>query len=420
MAITEEAFPVSYIKIGPRERLISTAMERLICKYAVYTSYRVSEELLNETLLRSKSKMQTKARTMCNHIEKAGEKLKNALEQHSIDVLERFGFDKETLQPANPVDFTADNQQGSKWPEEEVHRLAEVYNKRKQSADEMIHEEAIQAGYENALYTVYVCADDIGVPKQKEHRKNMDETPDERTKTGRKKRHFVENTVVSVHTQAEKQNSEKVHYFAGIGMKNVLVWVLAYLLSRDYSGHKELVFFTDGASNLRKSFRDVFGFCQYKVFLDWFHLCKKLSELLSMSLRNRKTRNEVLDKLKRILWAGNVDDAIAYIKGISKKSIKSQTQMDAVALYLEKHKEEIPCYALRNQLGLRNASQAVESANFCLVAHRQKVGGMSWSNSGSEALSLLRTIFENDEDVDWFYNNHLSWFHSESVSTQTA
>ena len=78
--------------------------------------------------------------------------------------------------------------------------------------------------------------------------------------------------------------------------------------------------------------------------------------------------------------------------------------------YLEKHRNEIPCYALRSMLGLRNASQAVESANFFLVADRQKVGGMSWSFSGSEALSLIRTLFENNESQEWFHDHTLAMF----------
>lgn len=151
------------------------------------------------------------------------------------------------------------------------------------------------------------------------------------------------------------------------------------------------------------------------MILDWYHLCKKLGELLSMALNGKEARNESLEKLERMLWGGNVEGAIAYLMEIDGKLVKAPDRLNSAIVYLRKHQGEIPCYALRAGLGLRNSSQAVESANFALVANRQKIGGMSWSNDGSEALSLIRTLYENGDAQQWFRSRSFSMFRCDSI-----
>ena len=59
------------------------------------------------------------------------------------------------------------------------------------------------------------------------------------------------------------------------------------------------------------------------VILDWFHLKKKCQELLSMSLKGKENKNEVLEKLLRILWVGDADGAIKYLQNLSSTIIKN-------------------------------------------------------------------------------------------------
>ena len=49
----------------------------------------------------------------------------------------------------------------------------------------------------------------------------------------------------------------------------------------------------------------------------------------------------------------------------------------------------IPCYALRNLLGLKNSSNDAELANRILVTQRGKNAAMSWSKKGSLALAAI-------------------------------
>ncbi len=58
----------------------------------------------------------------------------------------------------------------------------------------------------------------------------------------------------------------------------------------------------------------------------------------------------------------------------------------------------IPCYALRQRLGLRISSNRAEKANDLVVAKRQKHNGMSWSKPGPLGLANVSAIFLNKED----------------------
>ena len=402
--------------MGPVEKLTSIGLETLTSKFMMSGSYRVMTGLLNESLYRTEANA-FHPRTMCEKTERLGGEMRQRMEEQSQEILSAHGMNGECAQ----VD-EAEKQEpaGSNWKysEEEIRKVAAEYNEQKRHDDEKISDVMVQAAYERACCATYACADDIGVHKQKEQRRGMRES--EKGKQGKKSRHYVENTVVSVHTQGAGDTSTQTRFFAGVGMQSVFTWVLAYLLESGSLQGKKLMFFSDGAANIRAALKAVFGFRPYEVILDWYHLCKKLGELLSMSICGTKERNEILDKLKRILWVGNVEGALRYLEGIDQRSIKSQSRLDSIAVYLNKHREEIPCYAIRDKLGLRNSSQAVECANFILVAERQKIGGMSWSSSGSEAQSILRAVYENGDTDKWFHTHSFSVFHNHSDNQMAA
>ena len=115
-----------------------------------------------------------------------------------------------------------------------------------------------------------------------------------------------------------------------------------------------------------------------------------------MSVRGGKEkRNEILQKLLRILWAGNVDNAIAYLNSLPDSAIQTQNKIRDLCAYFEKNRICIPCYALRSMFHLKNSSNRVEKANDLTVAKRQKHHGMSWSNSGSGAIAQIQVHFLN-------------------------
>jgi hypothetical protein len=136
-----------------------------------------------------------------------------------------------------------------------------------------------------------------------------------------------------------------------------------------------------------------------QIILDWHHLDKKCQEQLSHALNNRHARNDVLEELLRLLWYGNLDGAIAYLRQVDHKYAKSADDIEKLIGYFERNRQHIPCYAVRKKLGLRNSSNRGEKANDLVVSFRQKHNGMSWSQQGSFALSTLDTLVRNDTVV---------------------
>lgn len=93
-------------------------------------------------------------------------------------------------------------------------------------------------------------------------------------------------------------------------------------------------------------------------------------------------------------------------------SLRSTNRIAELCGYFAKHRDHIPCYALRHLLGLRNSSNRVEKANDLVVAERQKHNGMSWSVCGSAALAQIKALFINREAFYWLHYHALPTFSS--------
>ena len=237
---------------------------------------------------------------------------------------------------------------------------------------------------------VYVSIDDIGVKRQKDHR-----TGD----SVRSTKH-VENTVAHI------QYGENTYVLSAIGMRNAVKSVLAFLLINDLLQY-ELFFLTDGAKDIKSHIETVFAFHPYTIILDWFHLKKKCMEYLSMSIKGKEKRNEVLEKLLRHLWVGDVEAASEYLRGLDPVIVKNQKWIQELVSYFERKGKSIICYAVRAKLNLRNSSNPVEKANDLLVAQRQKHNGMSWTPHGSGALASVEMIYQNNQSSLWFSKKEL-------------
>ena len=131
-------------------------------------------------------------------------------------------------------------------------------------------------------------------------------------------------------------------------------------------------------------------------------LKKKCQELLSMALKGKDARNRTLEKLLRILWAGDVKGAVSYLEGLPSPIIKNPKWLEEQINYLKRKEYSIACYAVRAGLGLSNSSNPVEKANDILVAQRQKHNGMSWSEDGSSALAAIEMVYQNGYEDTWF------------------
>ena len=382
----------------PKERIYSLCHMELALLTGASLSYRKGLKLLNR-LLRRGEENGVKFRTYLDLCQRMGKKAEESAAREAETRLRKHGFDPESGKPRSSEELPPGLREGAKAEEkgETIAKAIEKINAGRASEDERI--KASQTEMEKPEETVYISADDVGVRHQKERR----------TAEHQKDGAFVWSTNALV------QSREGERIFTCVGMKKAFLFVLAYLLDKGMLRKRSLVFFIDGASNLLSNIAEMFAFHPYRVILDWYHLKKRCQEYLSMSFKSKEEKKRALQKLLRILWAGNVTEAILYLQNLNPGLLRANHRVCDLTGYLEKHREHIPCYALRAELGLRNSSNDVEKENDLVVAQRQKHNGMSWSTTGSGALAQITALSINGELDDWLRENYLP-----AISTRSA
>ena len=250
--------------------------------------------------------------------------------------------------------------------------------------------------YECPTETVNVSIDDVNAIKQKETREKGNHNKE-------RQRQYVHNTVVHI------EKGGLSYTLNGHGIKNVLCYLIAFIFHNDLTGNR-YQFFTDGHRFLNDKILKLFTW--YKnlgIILDWFHLVKKCKEQLSMAMKGRNVRNQVLRDLMPLLWHGLTNKAISYLEEIDDKNVRNTEILYKLIEYLQRNTPYIPCYAIRKKLGLRNSSCIGEKMNDLLVSSRQKRNGMSWSKNGSVALATITSLKRNREDKKWFEEKKLNY-----------
>jgi hypothetical protein len=163
-----------------------------------------------------------------------------------------------------------------------------------------------------------------------------------------------------------------------------------------------LVAITDGAKAIRLRLLEIFG-VSIVVILDWYHLSKKLRELMSMIAQNKEEKSIHLRELLRQLWQGRVEEALEYLN--TQVQPRNREKLAELVGYLEKHRTEIIDYERRKQAGKTIGSGRVEKGVDQVIAHRQKKKGTSWRPKGSKALAILKILELNGRwQQAWFSN----------------
>ncbi len=205
------------------------------------------------------------------------------------------------------------------------------------------------------------------------------------------------------------QQGKLTYVLNALGIANALRLLIAFLITNEKLNQR-LQFFVDGQRSLQNTI--FLCFAWYKnicLILDWYHLIEKCKMQLSMALKGREIRNEILNELTHLLWYGLVDEAIKVVKSIGKRSVKNQKELKKLIGYFNRNKEYIPVYAVRKELGLRNSSNIGERMNGLIVSERQKHNGMSWSKAGSAALATVTVLKRNQEEQKWLNENDISF-----------
>jgi hypothetical protein len=165
------------------------------------------------------------------------------------------------------------------------------------------------------------------------------------------------------------------------------------------SGTRRLLVLGDDASWIRTWFEGL-GLSHKAMILCWWHLRKRCYEQMSRAGGPKDQRRALVKALLEQLWKGQVDAAVALLKGALEWTRAPAAVEDLIA-YLEKRRAYIPDYHQRQQAGLWIASTRVEKFNDWAVSVRCKNQGMSWSPRGVLALAALEAARRNGELDAW-------------------
>ncbi len=302
-----------------------------------------------------------------------------------------------------------------------VNKAVEISNKWQSEIEEIKQEIPIAPTvdiYDPLTEEILLFDDGIGVKQQKAHRlrlglkteqeetrqKNQDRVINESDSSQKKqKRKTVITDIVLLQTPKgifESLTSPIDNQGQSlIPLEEIVKYKLKYYY-QNYEKPLPIVAITDGASNIRKRLNKLS--CQgITLILDWYHLCKKLREFLSMITRNKTEKSEHSKFLFFNLWRGNTSEVITYLQ--SKIKARNQQKLDELITYITKHESEIINYEWRRQTGKTIGSGRMEKRVDLVIGHRQKHKGMSWSSLGSKALAILKVTECNGQwRQTWF------------------
>ena len=360
---------------APKERFRSARYKELEYDFAATLSYRDTARSLNRIRLQDNGATPT---TVRNQTERDGIAIQETKMAKALVAFCEHGFEVNGLKkPETTIDFSKAT-------------LKTADSNAVSGAGRKLGILAQETDYEALGSAVNISVDEVCCKQQSSKRPclNRENEPKQ-----------LRNTVVHV------QYGSKGYVLAGETVQAAIRLLLGFLLTNGLLGAYPLVFFADGARNIKNTIEDYFSFSQYKYILDWPHLTKKTAELLSSAILGKDKRNEIHEKLKQFLWRGDVVQALAFLDTLPEDYIKSAKWISHLKTYLEVNRDNIPCYAIRKELGLRVSSNIGEKANDIVVSRRQKHNGMAWSNVGSFGLASVAVSHTNSELSPWLHKH---------------
>jgi hypothetical protein len=388
---------------GSREPYKTVRFRELVVLFPCDESFRKGTKKINRVLWRDEEDA-VQSRTLANMVEREGALIQEYIDKKAEDILKSHGFNAEGKLIDNNKGLSSISDDSSVSndnciAEDTVCKMIEELNIGKEKEIQIELGELHETFENPEKVKANISIDDVLSKKQKESgRKKGSEA--------KEKKQFVKNTVAHI------QSGENDTYILNAAsLKQMMTLVLAFLLNNgllDRAG--QLIFFIDGAADLRLAILHLFfGLLPFKIILDWYHVEKKCKERLSMAMKGKQVRKKVLEHILALLWRGKIDLAITYLKGLNEDDLKNPEEIKLLIGYFERNRSFIPCYALRQKLGLRVSSNPVEKANNLVVSDRQKHNGMSWSAYGSTGLATVTCVHQNSEQENWLLRRDIKF-----------
>ena len=394
-------------------------MVKIIETGCIENTDRKALQTLNTLLHREGSGQTLKLLTITDLCDRHGKEIEEYQERNAEEVLKEKGFDPETGIPQKGTDLPegvlppADG--STDTSDEHIQGIIDDINEKREGRERIPDES--RKPYDTEApddAAVEVSLDEVLSKRQKEHRQKGEAHREKQEQQKTKKRPSVGTSVAHIRVNGKR------YILTAHDMRSLCIMVLAFLINAGLLSNRQLIIFSDGATEIKTCVDEIFGFCRHYVILDWFHLKKHCYELLSMILisgkANREMRHSVMAALMRILWVSNVTGAIEYLKELPSDRIKNEEKRQKLISYLQRKESVVACYAVRRELGLRISSNPVEKANDLTVSSRQKHRGMSWSYHGSWHFAALTALYLNREADTWHHTGSLS-FEMVPVST---
>ena len=126
---------------------------------------------------------------------------------------------------------------------------------------------------------VYIYVDDVLVKHQKECR----------SPGSKRSSKFLSNTVACIQFGCKKYG------ITDTDMREVFRRIMTVLIINGLMVNKRLIFITDGATDIKEHIHEFFGFRQYTLILDWYHLENKCYQKLSSALKCGKAVKDEKD-----------------------------------------------------------------------------------------------------------------------------
>ncbi|MBO6237513.1 MAG: hypothetical protein J6N50_01850 [Bacteroidales bacterium] len=368
--------------IKPKAVIMSAWMTRRLLVLATHVSYRSAAEDFNEDTFRSPGAEADGAiaYTTLQHIAETWGNRAHSGFAHEADLVldEASGGAPEVSMDKLVGTVRQDIRVGAVPPE--VSAMIEEFNAGRGEEFRIKGEEGISdavTAWAERDETVSISFDGVLQHKQREERAPKGKS------SGRGPKKWLEVTDTSI--SAGGRNV----MFPAKDQEEASRLALAVILANGLES-KKFAFFSDGAKSIRNSVYDVWGTHVRGYYLDPLHLSKKIDEKISLGVKGKKEEKAALRRnLFGIIWAGNVEGFIRCVRDIPEDKIKNKAAIENLVSYVDDKRNMIPCYALRNLLGLKNSSNDAELANRILVTQRGKNAAMSWSKKGSLALAAI-------------------------------
>jgi len=187
--------------------------------------------------------------------------------------------------------------------------------------------------------------------------------------------------------------AEGYRYLSGVGESVIQQLLLMVLLA--LGPQRTLLLIADGAHWIRTFFTaKVAQIATKLMILDWYHLDQKCMDLCSRICRGKGAKAQLVLRLYRRLWRGDVAAAIKVLEAYRPQARNAEV-LDTLIAYLQARQPWIPNERQRRIDQHSIGSGHVEKANDLIVARRQKGRSLQWSQETSLALAALRTLMLN-------------------------